>query len=122
MDAEVQRIYDNAQQATRSLYDLAVDRDMPERPNWIIRVSATDHRACNLTKLTIQQWMLWHVFRYRDGRQQSANRSSSRDAVSDEDIGPSTTINATSMVVARPVLSAPGTPLQLSEKCITTDR
>lgn len=41
MDAEVQRIYDNAQQATRSLYDLAIDREMPDRPNWIIRVSAS---------------------------------------------------------------------------------
>ncbi|KAM3416939.1 hypothetical protein BST61_g8526 [Cercospora zeina] len=51
MDAEVRRIYRTAQPTTRTLYDLAVDPEVPERPNWIIR------------------WMLWHVFRYRDGRQ-----------------------------------------------------
>jgi hypothetical protein len=55
MDAEVLRIYRDAQPQTRALYDLAQDTVNPDRPNWIIR------------------WMLWHVFRYRDGRQNTAS-------------------------------------------------
>lgn len=47
MDAEVRTIYETAQQATRSLYDLATDYNMPDRPNWIIRVSSRHHVLVN---------------------------------------------------------------------------
>lgn len=57
MDAEVHRIYRNAE-LTKPLYNLAVDPLHPDKPNWIIR------------------WMLWHIFRYRDGRQSTKNRRS----------------------------------------------
>ncbi|EMF13259.1 uncharacterized protein SEPMUDRAFT_148616 [Sphaerulina musiva SO2202] len=78
MDAEAQRIYATAQPATRSLYDLAIDPALPDRPNWIIR------------------WMLWHVFRYRDGRQQSGNqRGSARDAALNHELSMITTSNIT---------------------------
>lgn len=50
-DAEVAYIFRNAQPATKILYDLAHDGLAVHSANWII------------------QWMLWHVFRYRDGRQ-----------------------------------------------------
>ncbi|KAF1817991.1 uncharacterized protein K489DRAFT_435507 [Dissoconium aciculare CBS 342.82] len=45
------RVYNRACPDTRKIYDLAFDPDRPRDPNWIIR------------------WFLWHVFRYRDGRQ-----------------------------------------------------
>ncbi|KXT16160.1 hypothetical protein AC579_894 [Pseudocercospora musae] len=59
MDAEVRHIYENAQAVTRPLYELGQDSAQPENPNWIIR------------------WMLWHVFRYRDGRQKTRSDSTS---------------------------------------------
>ncbi|KAI5362260.1 hypothetical protein Slin15195_G059110 [Septoria linicola] len=76
MDAEVSRIYETAQPATKPLYDLAIDPDQPQRPNWIIR------------------WMLWHVFRYRDGRQHSSlQRISSREDAPDPEIGTHTPVS-----------------------------
>lgn len=51
MNDEILYIYHHAGPATKILYELAFDPDHPQEPNWIIR------------------WMLWHVFRYRDGRQ-----------------------------------------------------
>jgi hypothetical protein len=48
---EAVRVYACASTDTRRIYDLAFDPDRPNDPNWIIR------------------WFLWHVFRYRDGRQ-----------------------------------------------------
>ncbi|CAK1356647.1 unnamed protein product [Cercospora beticola] len=50
MAAECRRIYLRASSTTKPIYDLAEDPCTPGLPNWII------------------QWMLWHVFRYRDGR------------------------------------------------------
>lgn len=42
------------------------------------------------------QWMLWHVFRYRDGRQQSGNqRGSARDAALNHELSMITTSNIT---------------------------
>lgn len=42
------------------------------------------------------QWMLWHVFRYRDGRQQSGNqRGSARDAALNHELSTITTSNIT---------------------------
>ncbi|CAK1365104.1 unnamed protein product [Cercospora beticola] len=72
MDEEVRRIYHTAQPTTKTLYDLAVDPELPERPNWIIR------------------WMLWHVFRYRDGRQ-AQKPVGANDAVGNGDESPSPT-------------------------------
>lgn len=51
LSEESLRVYANASPETRAIYDLAYDPDRPNDPNWIIR------------------WFLWHVFRYRDGRQ-----------------------------------------------------
>lgn len=48
---EASRVYSHASPDTRKIYDLAFDPDRPNDPNWVIR------------------WFLWHVFRYRDGRQ-----------------------------------------------------
>ncbi|KAF2215494.1 hypothetical protein CERZMDRAFT_94899 [Cercospora zeae-maydis SCOH1-5] len=73
MDEEVRRIYHTAQPTTRTLYDLAVDPQFPERPNWIIR------------------WMLWHVFRYRDGRQAQKAVVGATDGVGNDDGSPSPT-------------------------------
>lgn len=72
MDDEVRRIYHTAQPTTRPLYDLAVDPELPDRPNWIIR------------------WMLWHVLRYRDGRQ-TQKPAGSNDSVGSNDGSPSPT-------------------------------
>lgn len=44
-------IYEHAQPVTKPLYNLGHDPEHPDKPNWVIR------------------WMLWHVFRYKDGRQ-----------------------------------------------------
>lgn len=52
--------------------------------------------------------MLWHVFRYRDGRQQTANRSSSRDIASDEEVSSTTTANAVTITGVRPGPCVPG--------------
>lgn len=47
-------------------------------------------------RLMAPQWMLWHVFRYRDGRQQSGNqRGSARDAASNHELSLITTSNIT---------------------------
>lgn len=45
MDDEVRRIYHTAQPTTKTLYDLAVDPELPERPNWIIRVRQSFSRS-----------------------------------------------------------------------------
>lgn len=50
MDAEVLRIHETAQPATKPLYDLATDPDQPQRPNWIIRVcQSAMHVSTNST-------------------------------------------------------------------------
>lgn len=47
-------------------------------------------------RLMAPQWMLWHVFRYRDGRQQSGNqRGSARDAALNHELSMITTSNIT---------------------------
>lgn len=47
-------------------------------------------------RLMAPQWMLWHVFRYRDGRQQSGNqRGSARDAALSHELSMITTSNIT---------------------------
>ncbi|KAI5356515.1 hypothetical protein Slin15195_G082660 [Septoria linicola] len=55
---EIRRIYKDASLLTKPFYDLAVDTTTSDDSNWIIR------------------WMIWHVFRYRDGRYCSAGRRS----------------------------------------------
>lgn len=65
--AEMAYIFRNAQPATKIIYDLAHDADASHRPNWIV------------------QWMLWHVFRYRDGRQKPrAGKSAAASEVGDQ--------------------------------------
>lgn len=56
-NAEIIRIYKVAQPATKSIYDLGQSFTQPALPNWIIR------------------WMLWHSFRYRDGRSNNQTRA-----------------------------------------------
>ncbi|KAF7186735.1 hypothetical protein HII31_11967 [Pseudocercospora fuligena] len=51
MNSEAAWIYEHAQPVTKPLYHLGHDLEHPSKPNWVIR------------------WMLWHVFRYKDGRQ-----------------------------------------------------
>lgn len=46
----IKRIYDSARRETREIYELGRDSEQALGENWII------------------QWMLWHIFRYRDGR------------------------------------------------------
>ncbi|KAK4624745.1 hypothetical protein CLAFUW4_05718 [Fulvia fulva] len=72
MNNEINQIYLRAGPATKILYQLALDPDHPNDPNWIIR------------------WMLWHVFRYRDGRQSrldTALLNGTRELPSSEDEG-----------------------------------
>lgn len=88
-NAEIIRIHQMAQPATRIMYDLANDPSHPNEPNWIIR------------------WMLWHVFRYRDGRQKDGKGperdSSSHPSENDEDggSGPGRSSSVSTMASAR---------------------
>ncbi|CAK1359031.1 hypothetical protein CB0940_05299 [Cercospora beticola] len=50
LNREVARIYHRARSDTKMIYALGQDSDDETSDNWIIR------------------WLLWHVFRYRDGR------------------------------------------------------
>lgn len=74
-------------------------------------------------RLMAPQWMLWHVFRYRDGRQQSGNqRGSARDAALNHELSmittsditevaatpTTTTMTATTTATIRSVSSVPG--------------
>ncbi|KXT09186.1 hypothetical protein AC579_7260 [Pseudocercospora musae] len=72
-NAEVMRIYNEAQPQTLAVYRFAHDVADPQNPdNWIIR------------------WMLWHVFRYRDYRNKNRPDKSprdDRDPSSDDDDG-----------------------------------
>lgn len=57
-------------------------------------------------RLMAPQWMLWHVFRYRDGRQQSGNqRGSARDAALNHELSMITTSNITE-AAATPTMTA----------------
>ncbi|EME45346.1 hypothetical protein DOTSEDRAFT_33868 [Dothistroma septosporum NZE10] len=87
MNSEIDHIYQTAGPATKILYELAFDPEHPREPNWIIR------------------WMLWHVFRYRDGRQARG------DALPRHDTGdnPSSDENDDSVqTTARPPLISTG--------------
>ncbi|KXT02478.1 hypothetical protein AC579_994 [Pseudocercospora musae] len=58
INSEVAWIYEHAQPVTKPLYHLGHDPENPSKPNWVIR------------------WMLWHVFRYKDGRQKNSSAHS----------------------------------------------
>ncbi|KAK3669732.1 hypothetical protein LTR78_010415 [Recurvomyces mirabilis] len=63
LQSEIQNIYQCAAPETRALYVLGHDRDQTPPGNWVIR------------------WMLWHAFRYRDGRNRNrkVNKASNGD-------------------------------------------
>lgn len=62
-------------------------------------------------RLMAPQWMLWHVFRYRDGRQQSGNqRGSARDAASNHELSLITTSNITEAAATPTTTTATATP------------
>lgn len=68
MHRQILNIYNNASAETKPYYDLAHDTSKPSPENWLIR------------------WMLWHVFRYRDGRNKSRrNRAPEEIAASCDD-------------------------------------
>lgn len=62
-------------------------------------------------RLMAPQWMLWHVFRYRDGRQQSGNqRGSARDMASNHELSLITTSNITEAAATPTTTTATATP------------
>lgn len=62
-------------------------------------------------RLMAPQWMLWHVFRYRDGRQQSGNqRGSARDAALNHELSLITTSSITEAAATPTTTTATPTP------------
>lgn len=79
MHREILRIYWNASERTKVVYDLGHDTEGVEEENWVVR------------------WLLWHAFRYRDQRNNRKSRSGSQISVSgdEEDLSPSADVQST---------------------------
>ncbi|KAK4507293.1 hypothetical protein PRZ48_001028 [Zasmidium cellare] len=89
MHREILRVYQNASERTKTVYELGHNTEGVEEENWIVR------------------WLLWHAFRYRDQRNNRKSRSDSQISVSgDEDDLPFSADIPATPEVAMPVEDA----------------
>ncbi|KAF2173135.1 hypothetical protein M409DRAFT_62735 [Zasmidium cellare ATCC 36951] len=79
MHREILRIYSNASERTKAVYELGHDTEGVGEENWVVR------------------WLLWHAFRYRDQRNNRKSRSGSQISVSgdEEDLSSSADVQST---------------------------